>query len=340
MLEEESATVTVWIPSSHLPGLFCFILDFCLPRSQVTHIFSLWVTLLWFYWSSYFDQSFSHLEMLGNLWVLSMCLCFSCAEAHIWAWMLNMPHSPPKEGTKTPRESVTDAKPVAVRYWIKYMNILRLCTPQVCVSRIFQKLQDINLGHVWWKPHVFSRLYVNMTGPVDAVSPVIATLVCVCPYEERATTAGGTPSAYAGSAACLGSVTAASPMDKRVSVHGQTYLFKGYLKLKHSLNLEESESSVCLDLKMKQNLTLSAFFIQGPGVKMTGIAGHLCAVLDTMASRYARGGWPVVRAAMCLTVAWHSASTRFVRVMRGYCVGKEMHRSGESKYSKQCFIQN
>ncbi|XP_029383680.1 dickkopf-related protein 3-like isoform X1 [Echeneis naucrates] len=43
--------------------------------------------------------------MLGNLPMLCLCLCFSWAEARIWAWMLNMPHSPPKEGAKALRES-------------------------------------------------------------------------------------------------------------------------------------------------------------------------------------------------------------------------------------------
>ncbi|KAG8008765.1 Beta-tectorin [Nibea albiflora] len=53
--------------------------------------------------------------MLGNLWMLCLCLCFSRAEARIWAWMLNMPHSPPKEGAKALRESAPLAKvPTAV----------------------------------------------------------------------------------------------------------------------------------------------------------------------------------------------------------------------------------
>ncbi|XP_034426649.1 dickkopf-related protein 3-like isoform X2 [Hippoglossus hippoglossus] len=36
--------------------------------------------------------------MSGNLWMLVLCLCVSWAEARIWAWMLNMPQSPPKDG--------------------------------------------------------------------------------------------------------------------------------------------------------------------------------------------------------------------------------------------------
>ena len=54
-------------------------------------------------------------EMLGNLWMLCLCLCSSWAEAHIWAWMLNMPHSPPKEGAKALREHVPVAKAPTVR---------------------------------------------------------------------------------------------------------------------------------------------------------------------------------------------------------------------------------
>lgn len=181
--------------------------------------------------------------MFGNLWILYLFLYFSCAEAHIWAWMLNMPHSPPKEGAKAIRENAPVAKPVTVRYWIQYMNIILLCTKiyflkfkrmflykhmtieslHKPMSRIFRKLQDFNLDQVWWEPHLFSRLCVNMTGPVDGVSPVIAILVCVCLSEGRATTVEGTPSVSADSAACLGSATAASPMDKRVRVHQQTY---------------------------------------------------------------------------------------------------------------------
>lgn len=55
-----------------------------------------------------------------------------------------------------------------------------------------------------------------MTGPVGGVSPVIDTLVFVFLYEGRATTVGGMPSVSADSAACLGSATAAFPMDKKV----------------------------------------------------------------------------------------------------------------------------
>lgn len=51
--------------------------------------------------------------------MLCLCLCFSWTDAHIWAWMLNMPHSPPKEGPKALRDSTPVAKPSTVRYhWI------------------------------------------------------------------------------------------------------------------------------------------------------------------------------------------------------------------------------
>ncbi|XP_030196782.1 dickkopf-related protein 3 [Gadus morhua] len=32
-----------------------------------------------------------------GLWIVCFCLCFSPAAARIWAWMLNMPYSPPEE---------------------------------------------------------------------------------------------------------------------------------------------------------------------------------------------------------------------------------------------------
>lgn len=57
---------------------------------------------------------------------------------------------------------------------------------------------------------------MTMTGPVGGASPVTDTLVCASPSEGRATTVGGTPSACVGSAACLGSATAAFPVGKKV----------------------------------------------------------------------------------------------------------------------------
>nr|XP_023008392.1 dickkopf-related protein 3-like [Maylandia zebra] len=50
--------------------------------------------------------------MFGNLWLVCLCLSFYGTEARIWAWMLNMPHSPPKEGAKALRQSTPVAKPV------------------------------------------------------------------------------------------------------------------------------------------------------------------------------------------------------------------------------------
>lgn len=55
-------------------------------------------------------------EMSGNLWMISLCLCVSWADAHIWAWMLNMPHSPPKEGAKAFQEQAPVARAATVRY--------------------------------------------------------------------------------------------------------------------------------------------------------------------------------------------------------------------------------
>ncbi|XP_056898932.1 dickkopf-related protein 3-like [Takifugu flavidus] len=43
-------------------------------------------------------------EMSGKRSLLFLCFCVSVAEAHIWAWMLNMPHRPPKDGVRSPRE--------------------------------------------------------------------------------------------------------------------------------------------------------------------------------------------------------------------------------------------
>ncbi|XP_054860663.1 dickkopf-related protein 3-like isoform X2 [Amphiprion ocellaris] len=43
--------------------------------------------------------------MSRNLQLLCLCLFFCWTEARIWAWMLNMPHSPPREGGRTLRES-------------------------------------------------------------------------------------------------------------------------------------------------------------------------------------------------------------------------------------------
>ena len=56
-----------------------------------------------------------------NLWMLVLCLCVSWAEARIWAWMLNMPQSPPKDGAL--REGPLVSKPTMVRYRIRCMYI-------------------------------------------------------------------------------------------------------------------------------------------------------------------------------------------------------------------------
>lgn len=70
-----------------------------------------------------------------------------------------------------------------------------------------------------------SRLSVTMTGPVGVDSHAIDTLVCAFPSEERATTVGGMPSVFVDSAACLGSATAAFPVDKKVKRQKPSWVF-------------------------------------------------------------------------------------------------------------------
>lgn len=153
-LEEEPTTVTAWIPA--VPTFYTLIGTFKLwifhldrSKKQKTKntlccvgvesstidssFLSVWVTLLWptcfqflslFYFLLFIY--FCCVEMLGNLWMVCLCICFSWTDAHIWAWMLNMPHSPPKEGAKALRESVPVAKTAMVRYYILYRNIMLL----------------------------------------------------------------------------------------------------------------------------------------------------------------------------------------------------------------------
>lgn len=54
-------------------------------------------------------------EMSRMLSLVCLCLCISWAEARIWAWMLNMPQSPPKDGPMALRVSVPIAKGPKVR---------------------------------------------------------------------------------------------------------------------------------------------------------------------------------------------------------------------------------
>lgn len=63
---------------------------------------------------------------------------------------------------------------------------------------------------------------MTMTGPVGVVSHVIDTLVCAFLSEGRVTTVGGMPSVSVDSAACLGSATAAFPVDKKVKTRKLT----------------------------------------------------------------------------------------------------------------------
>ena len=82
-------------------------------------------------------------------------------------------------------------------------------------------------------------------------------------------------------------------------------------------------------------LEITVFYLmQVPDVKLTEIAGHPCAALDTMVNKCARDAWAAAKAAMFPMAAWHSALTRFVHVMRGCYVEERVHQSRESKYSK------
>lgn len=55
-------------------------------------------------------------EMSGKVWILCLCFCVSVAEAHIWAWMLNMPHRPLKDGVRTLRDHPAAARAATVRH--------------------------------------------------------------------------------------------------------------------------------------------------------------------------------------------------------------------------------
>ncbi|CAL8304994.1 unnamed protein product [Lota lota] len=41
---------------------------------------------------------------MRSLWLACFCLWFSLAQARIWAWLLNMPYSPPKDGPSAQRD--------------------------------------------------------------------------------------------------------------------------------------------------------------------------------------------------------------------------------------------
>lgn len=82
--------------------------------------------------------------MLGNLWMLCLCLCFSAlAEASIWAWMLNMPHSPPKEGAKALRESAPVVKATTVRYSTLHEYDASLEVIQTFIQSSEQKVSSV-----------------------------------------------------------------------------------------------------------------------------------------------------------------------------------------------------
>ncbi|XP_005794774.1 dickkopf-related protein 3-like isoform X3 [Xiphophorus maculatus] len=48
--------------------------------------------------------------MLGEMNLVLLFVCFSGTDARIWAWMLNMPHGPPKDGAKPLGENSPVAK--------------------------------------------------------------------------------------------------------------------------------------------------------------------------------------------------------------------------------------
>uniref|UniRef100_A0A8C8JL39 Dickkopf N-terminal cysteine-rich domain-containing protein n=1 Tax=Oncorhynchus tshawytscha TaxID=74940 RepID=A0A8C8JL39_ONCTS len=50
-------------------------------------------------------RSSSKMMSTKILWLLSLWLCMPLAQGRIWAWMLNMPHSPPKKGPMALMES-------------------------------------------------------------------------------------------------------------------------------------------------------------------------------------------------------------------------------------------
>lgn len=76
-------------------------------------------------------------EMLGKPNLVLLFLWISGTDAHIWAWMLNMPHSPPKEGPKALRESTPVAKALTVRICMLFLNLwfhISLCKNESSVS--------------------------------------------------------------------------------------------------------------------------------------------------------------------------------------------------------------
>lgn len=161
-------------------------------------------------------------EMSGKLSLLFLCFCVSVAEAHIWAWMLNMPHRPPKDGVRSPREHPPVARAATVRHhWILTHN----CEASRENGRKIADSPHFTTGtSLRFSIFFLSRLCVTRKGPVDGVSRVIDTLVCVFLSEGRATTVGGMPSACVASAACSGSATAAFPVDRKVKTHNPTGL--------------------------------------------------------------------------------------------------------------------
>lgn len=80
-----------------------------------------------------------------------LCLCLSWAEAHIWAWMLNMPHSPPKDGAKAVRGVTPAAKATTVGFKWHYPD-------RDCAADAFA--QPVSCEHKWTAVSLGQRFLV------------------------------------------------------------------------------------------------------------------------------------------------------------------------------------
>lgn len=219
-----------------------------------------------------FSRCDSMSEMSGKVSLLCLCFCVSLAEAHIWAWMLNMPHRPPKDGAGSLREHPPVARAATVRcYWILNHNCdaseKRKDNKKTSLLRCYMDSQTVCIGLIF---DLFpSRLCVTTKGPAGGVSRAIDTSACAFLSEGRATTVGGMPSACVASAACSGSATAAFPADRKVKTHNPKVAF----------------------VRLGNEHQTDVSYVQVPDVKWTGTANRPCAALATTASGCARDAW-------------------------------------------------
>lgn len=237
--------------------------------------------------------------------LVCLFLCFSWTEARIWAWMLNMPHSPPKEGAKALRESAPDAKVLTVRIWTLWLII--------------------NL--------VFNA-------PTGLIHSVVLQAVC---DHDKSCGRGFSCDRHFGLCVPLRGEGHYCRRDAQC-VRGLSCMFG---KCHRSIPNGQEGESAALNPKHEAgtHLLLSIQRIkllfspnQAPGVKLTESVGRPCVAPDIMVSKCARGDWLGVRTATFPTVAWLSASTRFARVKKAWCVVKTVSCTRESKsYS---FISN